>query len=963
MARYVFGNCRDMDTAFPTGIASTTSGRQMIAKYDADDGSFIAEIWNQEDETKTYQNKMYKVAGGQGQGPMEVLGDDGNLYIYLFEIGHYAAPSTYVNLGLVYLLVLDQDGTEIDRQLLDHTIFTRVVWSMALSEDCATLYLWAYDNFLYEVDVASGVTTASWDMAELAESFVVRGSSPRTAYWGYGQVVKRYDLDGSAPLSDWTLFTDEDYYLGFPNFEYTNEGFGGNLYLGFTPLSGYVSADGSGTPLQADGYPLLAPSGLDYITRSRKRGRHLWSLASGFGGQYVIKHTASPSVSETVLTIDLRTQYPYVDGNEVGANFYGFLLASDADTFSSQMVTQSFVEVAVDLGALADPPPTVTPCSGNATIGGGTNPAAGTSLATMTKPLAWIEMVIDGTTYRFSDIGIHDANPKEARVLSFGTLSRALSDDRGNVELPHMTVRLSDFDLFFRELGATGLMHNQPFSCFVADLTTVLAGGTPRRQFYGVIRNYKPLPNLEFEISAESWLTFASTAGGGQEKQIPAVLVSSDISDQNPTDKMIDRAVPHIYGACSDEDQAVQVGVVPTNYIASSSDNPLADNLHRFLLCKGAIKQVHSVFLGDYVGGGLEPTVRIKAPGSAYGIPGPLVSVPTQSGALEPYADVNGERYTWLYGEDGHLAIELARSGRIPITVNVCGHEDVGDGSGELIQNPAMVALHALNNLFVQVAQTDWLGIADLGSHTLFDTDAWAAVAAICADRGYVTAGLIGETGQISWRVLIADLCRNGGFDVGENRHGQWIPAMLDRSDTYASARVFTDQSHVIKGSLEIDPCLDDVENEIWSVYRKNYVEALHATNPAVGARPNRDPYDGKWFSGLKKDADEDSINDMGGRPRGLRTSQVQQYNLVRDSATGDDLAAQRKAWKSRPRKTVRFTVTSQDGDGVELGQVIKLTHYQVPWIERRLYVKGILDDVDQYLRTFVCKDVENLLP
>ncbi len=105
----------------------------------------------------------------------------------------------------------------------------------------------------------------------------------------------------------------------------------------------------------------------------------------------------------------------------------------------------------------------------------------------------------------------------------------------------------------------------------------------------------------------------------------------------------------------------------------------------------------------------------------------------------------------------------------------------------------------------------------------------------------------------------------------------------------------------------------------------------------------------------------------MGGRPLGLRQSRVQEYNLVRLEATATDLARQRRELKKHPRPVATFTVLMCDSDTVELGDVIKLTHFAgqsgTGWAEQRLQVRRIEDDLDAFTRTFTCLDVDGLLP
>jgi len=628
-----------------------------------------------------------------------------------------------------------------------------------------------------------------------------------------------------------------------------------------------------------------------------------------------------------------------------------------------QRVTQFVELVSWGEDADADQPPTVTPCSGSGTVASGTNPSAGTSLATATTPLAWIEVVVDATTHRFAATAINDATPKAPRVLRFGRCARGLSDGEGRFESPSMTVRLSDHDRMLRGWMETEALVNAAFSAWVADLTTIQAAGAPWREFVGLVQSFEAVSDLEFDIRAEGRFSVSATAAN---LKIPARVVTSSISDSNPIDQVNGMPVPIILGACSDENDDDPRGVVPAFYIASETPDAYDDNLHKFLVCGHALKNIQAIYLANYISGGEEPTTRIQAPESAYGT---ILWSPHQPGWFEAgeYTDQNDERYTYVYGLDAHVAVELARSGRIPLLLNVCGLESVGDATGTMLSNPARCFALLINNKLAQEATGNWLSQLSLGSYTLLDMTSFEAVATICAARSYLCAGIIGADGeQLDWAQLGEWFCRNFDFDWGENRHGQLILSMLDRSSTYSSAPIFTDQNHVLKGSLRVRPMTDRIQNEIQFVYERNYAEALHALVPSVGARPNRDPYDGKWFSGVQVDADETVITEMGGRPLGLRQSRVQEYGLIRDSATAEDVASQRLARWKRARAEVTFTVPLGTGASVELGDVIKLTHYAgataTGYTTRRLHVRRIEDDLDEMTRTFTTWDVNNLL-
>lgn len=629
-----------------------------------------------------------------------------------------------------------------------------------------------------------------------------------------------------------------------------------------------------------------------------------------------------------------------------------------------QKVTQLVLEVVEDEDA--DAPPPVDACVGGGTVASGTPATDGDSLAAATAPHVWIETTIGGTTYRWAKVAINATTRKEPRVLSFGTLTRALTDGQGGFESAAMTITLSDFDRVLRGLHATQTLLNQPATVYLQDEASIRSGGTPWRVFTGVIRDFRPESDLKYRLVLEDPLTLSFSAFA-QDKLIPSVLVTDAISDANPTEKVRDTPVPLPYGNLSDEDEDEPRGTIEAPFISAVTLAGFEDlgNNFRFMIGRGAIGNIQSIFIGDQFSGD-PPTARTKANASLYGT---KLWAPHMDGWLyDPvqYETVGGYRYTFFYLDQAHPAAELARQRKIPITVNFCGRETTGDGTGSTIASLPLQVLHVLNNEAVQVATGNWLAQKALGSYSLFDTASFSTVKTRSEARisgGYLGAFLIGHSGkQISLRDFIAQACRSGDFDIGINRHGQVMVTMLDRTSTASSAPVFTDQSDILKDSFSIDPHTDGIENSVRYAYRRNYLPALHQLSGTEGSRLPREPFDGTWLSGLQTLNDATSIAAIGE----TRSSKLLELDLVRHEETADDVAAQRLALRKDPRAEATFKVTVNRGLAVELGDIVKVTHFQglsaTGWTNRRLQVRRHQVDLDRLTVTLTARDVDNLL-
>jgi len=633
------------------------------------------------------------------------------------------------------------------------------------------------------------------------------------------------------------------------------------------------------------------------------------------------------------------------------------------------VVTQLVVQVFTNEDADEDIPDEAAPCSGGGTMPSGTNPAAGTSLASAVSPQFWLEIDVAGsapTTIRIGKGPLPDSDSyKEPRVLSFGTVERALADAQGRVETARLEVVVADVDRLVRgymdqlwsgEADADPLI-DQPARLYGRDSA---GAGTAQLLFHGTIREVRTGANdLTATLVIEDLLSGLVTSTFADRALMPPALITSDISDASSTEEMIDKPIPLAYGSLSDEtagDDAV--GVVPARYVKTEASRDY------FLICLGAVKNIQSVFGADYLSAVLEPTARIKFADSAWGA---WAWAPTMPGWVDinadPWYEVNGRRYTMLILDHEHVVSRLARDGRIQISVNLCGYEDVGDGSGTLIDSIERQLLHFLVNfVFNRYDGTgNWATtIPELGGYSAIDTASFEATKAAgeaMFSGGILGAALIGhDLRQVAAFDVVAQFCRSGAMEVGTNRVGQVMLTRLDRSVNGDAAAARTDLAHIIRNSFRLIPARDELVDIVPYRYARNYLPALAELAPDMGARLPQDPYRGAWISGLL------TVDDG---TDGTRRAEVQDYEMLRDLATA--------AWVARQccdlRSVARLVAEWRErlgGTDHELGSLAALTNYKgtgtAGWSGRLTQVRRHELQVDLRTVRVTARDVQDLL-
>lgn len=602
-------------------------------------------------------------------------------------------------------------------------------------------------------------------------------------------------------------------------------------------------------------------------------------------------------------------------------------------------------------------------CTGGGTVASGTTPDDGVSLDTAQAPIVYAHIYLGGspdTVLRIAGQWVPHGDPKAPYVLEWGDVERALCDSDGGPQAATQEILLFDRNGDIRAARQADTLRHAAVDVFIADLSTIQSNGTPWRVNRGFISKCRPEGDRTFRLTITDVLTTRLNNIDGEDQQMPSLLLDGTFAGLESTAQAFGTPGCDLYGSLSGDGGCWQCAYVGTALYPGRVDlGPLS----WFMVGPGVIT-IRTVWLASL--SAAKPNQRVLVPESAFGT---YIFRPEDLTG-QKWFTFAGRRWTLIAGVSGSPAIKLAREGRIPLLVEACGYETVGDGTGNTIDSPPRALLHWMNNRLLQDATDDWLDIAEEGGIDLFDTASFEAVhsALIANADGFEPhiAGAIGFEGQKNWRDIIADVCRNFGFEIGTNRHGQVMATTLDRVETSppASPRLF-DESQILESSVEPDDGALQVENRIRYVFKRRYDDPLPSLTPEQESRLPNDPFKADWISGEQSVTDGPSVVALGGGLRGLRRSQVQEYGLVRDSNTAVMAAQTRRDLLSPPNGRLEGTValSLRHGWDLELGDVIALQHWDLNWTgSRRCQVRRLRLNLDALTITVGWRDVDDLL-
>jgi hypothetical protein len=382
------------------------------------------------------------------------------------------------------------------------------------------------------------------------------------------------------------------------------------------------------------------------------------------------------------------------------------------------------------------------------------------------------------------------------------------------------------------------------------------------------------------------------------------------------------------YGRLSDESEAIPQGVVPGVYLADINlqDTFGGGAIDQDVLAIGFFGHAVQDTINLYYNDPDTPDLRQVVPFSEYGnnIWAPHKPGWSETGSAGQYIDFGGYRYTLVFinANIGDLA-QAIRDRRVLIAGNFHGIEDVGDGTGALIESPARIFAHFWIN-FVDGNYTDgnWETAPPLfGEYSLLDMariQSTHIFGLSIISGGLLGAILIGRDGrqQSAWEI-VTEMCRSWDMDVGENHHGQII---ADHEDLEADIQVsFNDQDDAIAFRTRRDRDAFATTIRYRAGYRYAPPSAPQGTPPEAEPGPvsNIRPY-AQWASGLLEVESADALNENNGI---RRIAEIEMYG-TRHIPTADAVAARVLARAVGPENTgpvIAEWTTGVQGFGKEI--------------------------------------------
>lgn len=387
-------------------------------------------------------------------------------------------------------------------------------------------------------------------------------------------------------------------------------------------------------------------------------------------------------------------------------------------------------------------------------------------------------------------------------------------------------------------------------------------------------------------------------------------------------------------------------GILPVTYVGDVALG--GQTWRRFLVCGHALKEITAVYqknAGDDEYSQVTPGqfgVDFLAPGF------PLWGAYFATN----YLDINGRRYTLIYGR-GPLG-DVAADGTRPIRVNAKGIEDVGDGSGVLIEDGFVQYLHAMRNWILQDYQTGawwdtgptWpdsfgLGATEVLADSSFE-DA-SDVAKLRIAGGYKGAFVMGaDETQDTVRDWIQRFNLSLDAFAGFNRQSQFFVKLIDtRAEILADAQRFTQALDIFQGSFKVVDRPSDLENVVAYNFGRNYAT-------------------GGWKYDTREVVDADSIASA------LQTKKSQTIDLWLSptSAQAGDVASRRLLRTKEIPRTVTF-VTGLQALNTELGDIVRVTHLEgigaSGWVDRAIFLTRHELDPDRLTITLEGIDIDRL--
>lgn len=460
--------------------------------------------------------------------------------------------------------------------------------------------------------------------------------------------------------------------------------------------------------------------------------------------------------------------------------------------------------------------------------------------------------------------------------------------------------------------------------------------------------------------------------------------------------------VPIIYGAVTDTNVVAGadsgIGQCPAIYVG---DYVLGDarTYHKFLICGHAVLSIDGVYTDNGATGiGTSPASQVgdlsvtAGSGADWLVPG-YDGWTDVFGDPTPYEDINGNRYTTIYGLVGNHQADVAAGfyptltpGSVALAVSVQGIEDEGDATGDLITDLLLQYRHCLQNwVFGNYASGPWLDTPyfdDDPAVPVMDDDSFDAASTLAQSRvpgGYRGDFMIGYTGPgsnsgsfLQLRDLLTRFNQSADVNCAFNRRAQFFVSMLDdTASAAATATNFSDLEDVFAATFNIQDDLPHQYNDVPFYHTEDFLGRLNGSGTGTSSAQSG------WASPLSGVLDVSDAASITGNGVTLIAPPILMYmvrgqNVATDpdiyaqgTLTALDVARRFLVRHKDPPRYVTFKV-GLPGVNVELGDIVTVTHFEgvgsSGWTDRPVRVVQHEVDPNDYSVLLRCYDMQELL-
>lgn len=390
---------------------------------------------------------------------------------------------------------------------------------------------------------------------------------------------------------------------------------------------------------------------------------------------------------------------------------------------------------------------------------------------------------------------------KEGRIIDFGTIHRALTDYIGNYQNSGFRCQLSDTDRFFRTLlgiHVSSFVANSEIAIELLSDQGRAANATPRTVYRGFVTDHPLASGLKYVMEGED-LIGGMFSPLSLNKTLP--YRTWNRSDwPNMHRDLVGTVQPIPYGEITD------VGTVDSEGLnAEKGRHPVtwlgydeSIGYHVFGVAGCAIKSINQWYASD-LATDTSPD-RVRQPDDTAGVDFLIPGWPGWPHD-DSYVERNGQRMTIIYAAgpvaDHHI------QGMVNIALNICGIEDKGDGTGNLIDRAFPMLQHLFEQWLFQNEGTGYRG-EDWAPPPKWGSDYSVVKSSTFAEAQAQTAAFLGDgvgyktvfdlTEPEALRDIIRYACLSFNCYIGIDWDGRLIVKVLnDQPDPNAGMLVRND--------------------------------------------------------------------------------------------------------------------------------------------------------------------------